>query len=226
MGRRFLLIPTVEEQQYASFHGCLYTAATFTTRNYVAGDYLEFGVWEGNSFIKAYHATLEMRRQHSAWLQRHPTHSSEHGKATSPFEQWKHWSPRFFAFDSFAGLPASGDQMQEEWAKGSYQCPEDRFRANLASERVNPKAVMTLPRFLDVSLTPKDQAAAWTSPGRHCPHRLRSLRIYHPGAGFYYRRGGAGNGPDFRRLVFQSGPQGSREPQASREWLGRNPNWK
>jgi len=155
MGRRSVLLPTFEEQSYVSSRGCIYTAATFVNRNYVAGDYLEFGVWKGDSFIKAYHAITDMRRRHMAWLSKHPTHQSEYGKGTPDFELWKSMQPRFFAFDSFEGLPesASGD-FHEGWAKGSYMCSQDQFTSNITSEGVDLRDVTMVKGFYDQSLTP------------------------------------------------------------------------
>jgi O-methyltransferase len=155
MSRRWAMLPTMEEQGYVNTRGCLHSASTFVTRNLVAGDYLEFGVWKGDSFIKAYHSLTTIRRQHMAWLTRHPTQQSEHGKATSHYEIWKEMKPRFIAFDSFAGLPETGaDELHENWAKGSYACDEERFKANISSEGVNLKDVITVPGFYDKSLTP------------------------------------------------------------------------
>ena len=148
------MLPTLDEQQYVSSRGCIYTAATFVTRNYVSGDYLEFGVWKGDSFVKAYHGLVDMRRRHSDWLTKHTTHQSEYGKATSQGELWKQWKPRFFAFDSFAGLPeVSADEVHEQWAKGSYQCSEEDFKGNIEMEGVDLENVVIVPGFYDTSLT-------------------------------------------------------------------------
>ena len=156
LGRRALLLPTLEEQDYVSSRGCLRSAATFVTRNLVAGDYLEFGVWKGDSFIKAFHALTEIRGQHKNWLTRHTTHQSQYGESTSDFALWNKMEPRFFAFDSFEGLPetAKGD-LHENWAKGSYACTEKQFRANIAEEGVDMSRVITVPGFYDKSLTPE-----------------------------------------------------------------------
>src|ERR1700730_18275028 len=146
IGRRILGLPTLEEQQFASLRGCLYTAAQFTRRNYVAGDYLEFGVYEGDSFIKAYHAILGPRRQHFAGSSKHPTHKSKFGNSTAEYELWEQTKPRFFAFDSFAGLPPSSEyQIGEEWVEGSYQCSEDQFKKNLVRDGVDLNDVVIVP---------------------------------------------------------------------------------
>jgi hypothetical protein len=115
---------------------------------------LEFGVWQGHSFIKAYHGLQEMRRQHSNWLTRHTTRESRHGESTSDFELWKGWRTRFFAFDSFEGLPeTSPDEIHEQWAAGSYACSEDQFKKNIAEEGVDLRDVVTVPGFYEKSLT-------------------------------------------------------------------------
>ncbi len=224
-GRRFLALPTIEEQQYVSFRGCLYTAATFTTRNYIAGDYLEFGVWRGDSFIKAYHSIREMRRQHTAWLSRSVTLSSKQGKASLDFDLWRNWTPRFFAFDSFAGLPAGqGAQAQEEWAEGSYECSHDQFKQIIADDGVDLKDVVIVPGFYDVSLTQslKEQ------------HRLRRAAVVHIDCDLYESTIQAlsfvtdllvqGSIIIFDDWFFNQGRKDRGEQKACQEWLERNPN--
>lgn len=224
MGRKFFLLPTLTEQEYVSFRGCLYTAATFTTRNYVAGDYLEFGVWEGDSFIKAYHACLENRQQHSEWLKRHATHHSEYGHSTPEFEVWRQWQPRFFAFDSFEGLPeTSGNQTQEEWAKSAYQCSEERFKKNLAREGVDLKKVVTVPGFYDASLNRQTKEK----------HSLTRAAVVHIDCDLYESTMQAldfvtdllvqGTVLIFDDWFFNQGRKNRGEQQACKEWLERNP---
>ena len=59
--RRFFMLPTIEEQQFVSTRGCLYRACQFNIRNCIAGDYLEFGVWRGDSFTKVLSLARKLR---------------------------------------------------------------------------------------------------------------------------------------------------------------------
>jgi O-methyltransferase len=152
--RRVLGMPSIEEQQIVSLRGCVYRAALFTARNYVAGDYLEFGVWRGDSFIRAYHAINAHRPRETDTPPRHPTHKLKFGRSTPEFELWCKTKPRFFAFDSFAGLPKSEETLIEEhWVEGAYECSEEQFLANLADDGVNLSNVVTVPGFYDKTLS-------------------------------------------------------------------------
>ncbi len=224
-GRRFLIMPSLEEQQNVSFRGCLFTAAGFATRNYVAGDYLEFGVWRGDSFIKAYRSLQRNRREHMDWLKRHRTYGGAGGKPTPEFELWARWPTRFFAFDSFEGLPgAAGRQMHEEWVKGAYQCPEDRFKAEIAANGVDLKDVVTVRGFYDRSLTPQAKAA----------HNLRRAAVVHIDCDLYESTTLAldfitdlvvqGTVIIFDDWFFNQGRPDCGEQRACREWLARNPH--
>lgn len=149
--RRWLKLPGIEEQHFVSTRGSLYTACMFCNRNYVPGDYLEFGVWRGDSFTKAYQYLLELRAQHLAWLARRPGSSSR--EASPEHQVWKTWNQRFLAFDSFEGLPEpSGRQIAEEWVKGEYSCSERQFRRNLQDAGVDLSRVTTVPGFYDKTL--------------------------------------------------------------------------
>lgn len=151
--RRILLLPSFEEQQFVSTRGCLYRACQFANRNYITGDYLEFGVWRGDSFTKVYHFLSKLRSDHLAWLERRSTHASQTGSSSPEHERWRQWKPRLFAFDSFEGLPEPEQQeIPEEWVKGGYACSEEQFRRNLASDGVDLKDLITVPGFYDKTL--------------------------------------------------------------------------
>ena len=82
---RFVLPPQLTEENYVGNNGCVHTAASFATWNQIEGDYLEFGVAEGNSFIAAYQAMTRERRRHAAL-----------GFDSPEYRRWKENPPRFF----------------------------------------------------------------------------------------------------------------------------------
>ena len=55
-----------EDRGFIGQHGCIRTAASFVTWNQIEGDYLEFGVYRGESLTAAYHALDHNRLQHTA----------------------------------------------------------------------------------------------------------------------------------------------------------------
>lgn len=87
----------------------------------IEGDYLEFGVFRGTSFTLAY----ELARRHR--LQ----------------------DMRFFAFDSFEGLPESEGTT---FVEGDMQCSANRFLKMIEKNGVNLKRVQTVPGFFNESL--------------------------------------------------------------------------
>src|SRR5262249_1947254 len=108
--------------------------------NQIEGDYLEFGVFQGDSFAAAYQTILHQRRLHSAFL-----HKSAQASA--------HAQPRFFAFDSFAGLPQGPGARQTDYAPGSYACTENQFLRNIQRRGVDLNDVVVVPGLYDQTLT-------------------------------------------------------------------------
>src|SRR5438067_4244656 len=108
----------------------LNVAMQYVASNRVAGDYLEFGCYEGNSFISAYHfAQAQGLRE-----------------------------MRFYAFDSFAGLPdASGidadpDEAAQYYA-GDFACDAVTFRKHLRGSGVALDKVRLIEGYYGESLT-------------------------------------------------------------------------
>ena len=84
------------------------------------GDYLEFGVYEGRTFIYAHHLA----------------------------QKYGHNLMRFYAFDSFAGLPAiTGKDAQDFcfYKKGDYACEIKKFKKNLHKSGVDFKKITIVP---------------------------------------------------------------------------------
>lgn len=94
------------------------------------GDYLEFGVYRGLSFLHAY----ELAKKNQLDFM------------------------RFYAFDSFEGLPADIDAAEKKYNhfyEGQYACSEEEFRGILAKAGVdlNWGRVTIVPGFYDQILT-------------------------------------------------------------------------
>lgn len=89
------------------------------------GDYLEFGVFEGNSFLHAHHRARDLM----PWM-------------------------RFFAFDSFEGLPAlSGDDAHGEFYEGQFACSQSQFEEILGREGADMSRIRIVPGWYDRALT-------------------------------------------------------------------------
>ena len=111
-------------------------AMQYVAFNRIAGDYLEFGCYEGNSFIAAYHfaRAQDLRKM------------------------------RFYAFDSFTGLPpAQGiDQDSDEavqYSAGDFACDLATFERNLHAAGVSLDRVRLTPGVYCDTLTAELQAA-------------------------------------------------------------------
>ncbi len=88
------------------------------------GDYLEFGVWEGKSFIRAYNKIKAIKNKNT----------------------------RLYAFDSFEGLPEPLEEEKKQMVKGSYCCSKDRFVHNLKKAKVNLGDVEVIEGFYENTL--------------------------------------------------------------------------
>lgn len=132
----------------------IYLGADFVCAQYVPGDYLEFGVFRGASFITAYHAITHAVRDWSS-LERAQMAYSDSERAADAFLRVKKSEVRFFAFDSFDGLPepAGMDKLSARFSKGRYDCTEAEFRQILAKHGVNLGDVIIVPGFFEKTLT-------------------------------------------------------------------------
>lgn len=100
--------------------------------NEVRGDYHEFGVFEGRSFIKNAKRFQKLLKPELA-------------------AQMKFW-----AYDSFEGLPETHDAYApSHFHKGSFSAPEDLFMRNVTAAGISASSVRTVAGFYDKSLTPE-----------------------------------------------------------------------
>jgi len=91
------------------------------------GDYLEFGVWRGSSFVEAYKMADKLGIDHM----------------------------KFYAFDSFEGLPGieGRDADYEFFKDGQYSCSEKEFRQILSNNDIDMDKVIIVPGYFDQTLT-------------------------------------------------------------------------
>lgn len=135
-------------------------AATFVFSEGVAGDYLEFGVFKGSSFIEA---VKELEFAHAKWgiknkntnRQAYSEDSSEKADEDFLTLDFKE-SVRYFAFDSFLGLPELGeiDLGHSRFRRGRYDFSEANFITNVISQTLLQKnRLITVPGFYSESLS-------------------------------------------------------------------------
>lgn len=166
--------------------------------NLPPGDYLEFGVYEGRSFIQAY-----------KWAERNGLDSMH-----------------FYAFDSFAGLPTMVDEeaVHGLFEEGQYACRETVFRDNLRKAGVDERRVTVVPGFYDRAL---DEDLKWRLHLRRAAVVFVDCDLYGSAAsaldfvGGYLTTGSILIFDDW--FAFGADPEAG-EMRAAREWLERNPH--
>jgi len=113
-------------------------ASRFVACEIVEGDYLEFGVYQGAAFTTSYHALKAAYRERIA---------QKAGEATPEQQRrrQKNWDDmRFFAFDSFEGLPVlkGSDTQTDDFKQGQYAATQDEFLKNITSKGVDAARVV------------------------------------------------------------------------------------
>jgi len=126
-------------------------AARFTVCEMVEGDYLEFGVYRGHSFVAAYRAITEAFRQRIS-QEAGGASAEQQGRRRRLWEQM-----RFFAFDSFEGLPELRgiDLETEDFAGGQYAASKDEFIRSVTDAGVPLEKVVTLPGWFRDTTRPE-----------------------------------------------------------------------
>jgi O-methyltransferase len=113
----------------------------------IKGDYLEFGVYSGNSFTLAHEAI----RQAFVDMATPNMWNSEQDCV----RRQEHWDAiKFVAFDSFEGLPdiAGDDAYTGVFTTGGLKCSESQFRQNVRRAGLPDSKVVIVPGFFDRTL--------------------------------------------------------------------------
>lgn len=120
-------------------------AVNYVCSQQVEGDYLEFGVFRGWKFVEAYRSFVKAIDR---W-----------GKAFNTDVETQKKKMRFFAFDSFCGLPkVSGIDENAGFHEGRYNCSQEKFLEYLKESKTPPpyvdlSRVVIVPGFFEETLT-------------------------------------------------------------------------
>lgn len=141
LGRFVLPSTTVNTSSIA------YCAGSLIAAEKIEGDYLEFGVFRGDSFIAAYRA-IELAFHNAST----PGGWNLEKDCEDRRALWSRM--RFCAFDSFEGLPALAgvDQKTDDFAEGKYSCSQEQFTANLREGGVPLERVQIVPGWFNETL--------------------------------------------------------------------------
>ena len=171
-------------------------AISFVRSEGVEGDYAEFGVYTGRTFVEAWRIAGEL------------------GEAGSR---------RFFAFDSFEGLPETvGIDDTGRWGQGEFSFARRDFEARLRRARVPADHVHIVEGFYDQTLATPEQipldkvAIAWVD----CD--LYSSTV--PVLEYLTARLAHGSILLFDDWYCFKADPGRGEQRACSEWLTRNPD--
>lgn len=123
-------------------------AANYICAQAVDGDYLEFGTFRGFSFIDAYNS-ISLAIEEWSSFKRCSLAFSKKDRAEAAFRKIVKKQVKFFAFDSFEGLPpVEGiDLGHPHFHKGRYDCTQDEFEDILKQAGVIMDKVVIVPGF-------------------------------------------------------------------------------
>jgi len=126
--------------------------ARFVSWNQIPGDYLEFGCGSGGSLVEAYRALAEARARVVAELT---------GEDRAHFDAG---APRFFAFDSYQGLPEPGGidthaYRPLHWKKARYSFSVDEVTQSLRRRGVDLARVRLIDGWFGNTLTEETRRA-------------------------------------------------------------------
>jgi hypothetical protein len=125
-------------------------AAWFVACEMIEGDYLEFEVFRGHSFIAAYHAFARAFERRIALL---PDQADETQRATRR-TIWQRM--RFVALDSFEGLPAieGPDTDTADFREGQYSASQAEFARLVAEGGVPAERTVIVPGWYAETSSP------------------------------------------------------------------------
>ena len=170
-------------------------AFAFTTYNEVEGDYLEFGVYEGRTFVEAWETA----------------------------DRYQNHRIRFHAFDSFEGLPdVSAKDRLGPFKRGQFRCDRESFEKHLRSADFDLSRLNVVEGRFEKTLNGhkgngvERVAIAWID----CDLYASTVPVLE----FLTDRLTDGSILIFDDWYFYNGRPDQGEQGACREWLQRHPN--
>ncbi len=195
-------------------------AATFVVCEGIEGDYLEFGVYRGESLAQAYRAIRSAYAKEIA-----TTRDSDPRRSSDRARKWA--SMRFFAFDSFEGLPElrGPDALTGDFRPGQFRTSVDDFWAHLKKRKVDLSRVVAVKGWFQDTLVEDTRRL----------HHMEKAAIVHIDSDLYES---ARLALDFVTPLLQDGTvlifddwynyrahPALGERRALAEWSARNPRW-
>jgi len=145
-------------------------AAKLIASEKIAGDYLEFGVYTGRSFVSAFHAirrAFDEQSTFNIW--------NTQQDVVERRQLWR--AMRFVAFDSFQGLPAPKrlDEQSRDFVQGKFASSRHQFEGNISGGGVPLERTIVVAGWFADTLT---EATIRT-------HNLRHAAIVHIDSDLY-----------------------------------------
>lgn len=109
--------------------GALHRAWGHVYTNFLRGDYLEFGLYRGDSFIASYQQYLKFREHILSQLESNEPWRVELAKKFADHE------PRFHGLDTFEGMPENKEQS-DAFVKGNFLGEFDMVRKRCEAEGI------------------------------------------------------------------------------------------
>lgn len=132
----------------------IWLAADFVFAENIDGDYLEFGVFQGSSFIEAYKACEQAKK----WGDKKFNMNAFENKtdAINSYNMLKiKQNIRYFAFDSFEGLPKMSEEekLHSRFHEGRFKSSKNYFLDNCKNNNINLNKIVICEGFYEKSLT-------------------------------------------------------------------------
>jgi len=195
-------------------------AGSFIAADKIEGDYLEFGVYSGTTFTSAFFSIQDAYR-----LSFSPSEWNTEQDCVERKQLWK--KMRFFAFDSFQGLPKPTgiDSLSKDFVEGKFSNSENNFKKYITSMGVPLNRVRIVSGWFNETLN-EDTIKK---------HELKYAAIVHIDSDLYESAKLALNFikpllVDGTVIIFDDwynfkGNPNLGEQRAFGEWLAENPDW-